>query len=201
MTANREQIERFFRKRILENLSSGIKLDGEILIEEAQYEFDLHELEDGLTLSKILNDVYERMYFKQNQSESSQLQEKINQKTHKTTDDKDIRELKRKILIHVFNDPYASKEKIAEDLNIDVDTIEKLFGKGERIKKRFSPKQREKIINVTLEYLSHFPDAAPEDLEDILFEMFQSKVNVRNVLAERSFELEKRGDKKNAKII
>ena len=104
MTANREQIERFFRKRILENLSSGIKLDGEILIEEAQYEFDLHELEDGLTLSKILNDVYERMYFKQNQSESSQLQEKINQKTHKTTDDKDIRELKRKILIHVFND-------------------------------------------------------------------------------------------------
>ena len=111
-------------------------------------------------------------------------------------------EIKFKILLHMYKDPYAPIEKIADDLNIDVDLIQELFGKEDpMMKKRFSPKQRRRIVDTTIEYLSHFPEAVPEDLEEIFFQMFERKIEIRKVLSDRVMELEKRGDEEKAKTL
>ena len=193
-----KKVEKFFRKRILQNLSSGIKLDGMTLINEAALEFNLDEPDAGLALSIILNDVWETMNL--SKKEKEQTEETETKRTELSNEDK--KRIKFQILLHMYEDPYAPIEKIADDLNIDVDLIRELFGNDKaNYKTRFSPKQKIQIVDTTLTYLSHFPDAVPEDLEKIFFNMFGRDIDVRDVLNKRSLELEKRGDEKTAKIL
>ena len=193
-----KKVEKFFRKRILQNLSSGIKLDGMTLINEAAFEFNLDGLEDGLALSIILNDVWEMMNLPK--KENGQTEETETKKTELTSEDK--KRIKFQILLHMYKDPYAPIEKIADDLNIDVDLIREFFGNDKaNYKTRFSPKQKIQIVDTTLAYLSHFPNAVPEDLENIFFDMFGKNVDVRDVLNKICLKLEKKEDKKTVKIL